>query len=103
MRIGALRTLLVATVLALIAIGPFSGGGLSFDGLAVITTLVAPAFYVIVLFVLPLDMVMTWVFSLNAATAERTRLRQVLVLEGVLFVLMLVAWAPFVLKLLRLR
>ena len=95
--------MLVLIALALIVIGPFAGGPVRFDGLAVIPTLVAPAFYVIVIFVLPLDMTMSWVFSTDAVPAERRRLRQAVALEGILLIAMLAAWAPFVLQLIRVR
>ena len=93
--------MLVLITLSLIAIGPFAGGPVRFDGWAIVPTLVAPAFYVIVIFVLPLDMTMSRVFMSGASEARRAQLKRVMVTEAVLFVLMVIGWLPFVLQLLR--
>ncbi len=99
--LGPLRTMLVVLVLLLIAVGPFSGGEARVEGFAVFTSVVAPAFYVIMLFVIPLDITMTRVFMGESRGAERARYRFIIRLEVVLMVLMVLAWLPFVLDLLR--
>ncbi len=98
---GGLRLMLVALCAALVLVGPFSGGAVRFDGFALITTLVAPVAFAIFLFVLPLDMVMSWVFMSGASDTRRAALRRAIVTEGALMVLMVLAWLPFVLRLLR--
>lgn len=99
--IGFLRGALVVVVLSLIALAPFAGGPAQFSGWGLVVTVVAPAFYVVVLFVLPLDMLMTRVFMSDKSGAERARFRRILWTEAVLLVLMIASWAPFVAKLLR--
>ena len=93
--------MLVVIVLLLIVMGPISGGDARITGFAVFTSVVAPAFYVIMLFVLPLDITMTRVFMKEATGDEQSRYRFIIRLEVVLLVLMLLAWLPFILKLLE--
>ncbi len=100
-RLGALRAMLVAIVLLLILMGPISGGEARVSGFALFTSVVAPAFYVIMLFVLPLDITMSRVFMGEAQGEEKLRYRFIIRLELVLLALMLLAWLPFVLKLLK--
>lgn len=92
--------MLVIIVLILIVMGPFSGGDPTVAGFALLTSAVAPALYVIMLFVLPLDITMSRVFMKEAQGPERARYRFIIRLEVLLFVLMLLAWLPFILKLL---
>lgn len=98
---GALRLMLMALTVGLIVLGPLSGGAVSFEGVKLLTTLLAPTCFVIVLFVLPLDMTMARVFMSGVDDTRRTELRRVITTEIVLFVLLVLAWLPFVLKLLR--
>lgn len=100
-RLGALRTMLVTIVLLLILMGPISGGEARVSGFALFTSVVAPAFYVIMLFVLPLDITMSRVFMGEAQGEEKLRYRFIIRLELVLLALMLLAWLPFILKLLK--
>lgn len=100
-RLGVLRGLLVVIVLVLIVMGPVSGGDAQITGFAVLTSVVAPAFYVIMLFVLPLDITMSRVFMGEAEGEEKLRYRFIIRLELVLLALMLLAWLPFILKLLE--
>ncbi len=80
--------------------GPISGGEAQISGFAVFTSVVAPAFYVIMLFVLPLDITMSRVFMGEAQGEEKLRYRFIIRLELVLLALMLLAWLPFIIKLL---
>lgn len=93
--------MLVIIVALLILMGPFSGGDPRITGFALFTSVVAPAFYVIMLFVLPLDITMTRVFMGDAEGDQRARYRFIIRLEVVLMVLMLLAWMPFIVKLLK--
>ncbi len=93
--------MLVVIVLLLIVMGPISGGEARNSGFALFTGVVAPSFYVIMLFVLPLDMTMSRVFMGEAQGDERARYRFIIRLELVLLALMLLAWLPFILRLLE--
>jgi hypothetical protein len=100
---GALRLLLLGTALVLIALGPFSGGRVTLDGLAIVTTLLAPVAFAIYVFLLPLDIAMTAVFMSDASLTRRAALKRALITEVAIFVLLMLAWLPFVLSMLRLR
>jgi uncharacterized membrane protein len=99
---GPLRLLLIATVVLLAMVGPFSGGRVDLAGFALIFTLVGPVAYAIFIFVLPLDMTMTRLFMSDAEPARRAALKRALITEAVLLAVMLLAWLPFTLQLLRL-
>lgn len=101
--LGALRIALCAVVIALIAAAPFGGGQARFEGLAFVLTVLAPALFVMFVFILALDLVMTRVFLVDAEGDARRRLVRVLRVEGVLFAFLLLAWAPLVIRLLALR
>ena len=98
---GTLRWMLIIIAVILMLLGPVSGGPVTFEGLGLLTTLLAPTFYVVIIFVLPLDMTMTRVFMTEADDARRVQLKRVMITEAVLLALMLLTWLPFVLKLLR--
>lgn len=100
---GALRLLLLGTALVLIVLAPFSGGRVSFDGLAIVTTLLAPVAFAIYVFLLPLDMAMTAVFMSDASGPRHAALKRALITEVAVFVVLMLAWLPFVLSMLRLR
>jgi hypothetical protein len=98
---GPLRVLLLGSAAALIVLGPFSGGPVSFEGIALFTTLLAPVAFAVFVFVLPLDMLMALVFMSGADTTRRARLRRVVITEGSLLALLVLAWAGFVAQLLE--
>jgi hypothetical protein len=100
--LGALRLCLCAVVISLVAIAPFSGGQARYEGFAFVTTVLAPAFFVMFLFIVPLDLAMTRIFMSDKTGPERTRYRRVLWVEGSLLLALVASWAPLVVKLLRL-
>ena len=101
---GALRVLLLAGVVALIIAAPFSDGAVHASGHASVWPLVrgviAPTLFVIMVFVLPLDITMTLVFMSGRHGEERRRLRRIVQTETVALVAMIVAWIPLVMRLL---
>jgi hypothetical protein len=100
---GTLRLMLIALIVLLTVLGPFSGGTVNFDGFALITTLVAPVMFAILVFVLPLELTMAAVFRSSASSEHRAELKRAMITETVLFAMMMLAWIPFILKLLRVR
>lgn len=102
-RVGFLRALLMLVTVALVALAPFSGGHIQTSGWPLVTTLVAPVFFAILAFVLPLDMLMTWVFMSGSTEDERRRLKVILLTEVALLLVLLIAWSPFVIALVRVR
>ena len=100
-RFGALRLLLVVTVAVLIVVAPFSDNPSHATGWALARSVIAPTMFVIMAFVVPLDITMTLVFMSDREGAERHRLKRIAQVEAMLFVAMLAAWTPLVLRLLR--
>ncbi len=102
-RVGFLRATLMLAAVLLIFLAPFAGGHIQTSGWPLITTLLAPVFFAMFVFVLCLDMLMTRVFMSGSSDAERQRLTMIFRSEALLLLILLVSWAPFVLALLRLR
>lgn len=100
---GALRVMLMILVIALIVLSPFAGGSVRVDGWAIVPTLLAPALYVVVVFVLPLEMVMSLIFLSDKQGPERRRYQRIFVVELAMFLVLLAAWAPFLVALLSKR
>ena len=102
-RIGFLRATLMLTTVLLIFLAPFAGGHIQTSGWPMVTTLLAPVFFAMFIFVLCLDILMTRVFMLGCSDAERQRLTMIFRSEALLLLILLASWAPFVLALLQLR
>ncbi len=97
---GALRLLLIGFVLLLTLVAPFSGGN-NYDSAAVLITVVAPAMFVIMTFVLALDMLMSLLFRVDTAGAERRRMNRILKIEALVFIAMNLTWLPVVVPLVK--
>ena len=100
-QLGVLRLLLLVGVVALIVAAPFSDVPAHSAGWPLVRGVIAPTLFVIMAFVLPLDITMTLVFMSGRQGPQRRRLRRIAVTEAVLLAAMLVAWTPLVLRLLR--
>ena len=98
---GALRILLVASVVALVIVAPFSGGPIDVAGWPLVRSVIAPTLFVIMVFVVPLDITMTLVFMSERQGRERRRLKRIAQVEALLLAAMLAAWAPLVMRLLE--
>ena len=93
--------MLALLVLVVSAASPFSEGPAVYAGWRLATTMIAPAIFVMLVFLLPLDMIMSAVFMSGGSPARRSRFRRIMGIELVLLVAMVVAWLPFVLRLLN--
>jgi len=93
--VGPLRLVLLVLATCAIALAPFSGGEVQYTFPEVITTLVAPPFAVMMVFILGLDMLMSWVFMAGREVADKRRLRAVIMLEIVALAALIAVWAPF--------
>jgi hypothetical protein len=98
--LGPLRQGMLGFVLLLTVIAPFSGGS-DHEGLAIFINLVAPALYVMMFFVLPMDMFMSYIFRVEQTGAKRQRMNHILQIELVAFIAMNLSWLPFVAKLIN--
>lgn len=98
-QLGAMRLLLLGVVVLSLPLAPFAN--VEPVGWGVVTAYIAPAVSVLLIFVLLLDALMSRVFAIDMAGAQRavasTRIRADLL--GVLAIL--VVWGPFYYSLLR--
>ena len=90
--------LVVFTVILIVA-APFGMAESEYDNWRIIPTVVLPVLAIVFLFVLPLDMMMTWVFA-KGDINRRERLRRALLIEGLALFALIGAWTPFTLQLL---
>ena len=97
---GPLRGMMAVVVLILVLSAPAALTPASAYGWSVLPTVVAPALFVIFIFVLPLDVVMTLVFRSDKEGEERARLSKVLVIDVVLTAALALSWTPYILSLL---
>ena len=98
---GVLRVLLVLGIVALVIVAPFSDAPTHTSGWPLVRSVIAPTMFVIMVFVLPLDLVMTLIFMSDRQGPERRRLRIIARIEAVMFIVMLAAWTPLLIRLLR--
>mgnify|MGYP006451185629 FL=1 len=94
--LGTLRCLLMLAVLLSISAAPFADGTERLRGLMIVPTVLGPTVMMILMFVLPLDMVMSRVFMLDSPPERRARLKRVILTELVAFAALLGAWLPFI-------
>jgi len=99
-RVGFLRAAMLLVVLVLASLAPFAGGYAQTSGWPLVTTVLAPVLFVVFVFVVLLDMLMTCVFMSGRDGDERRRLVMILRTEAVLLVVLLAAWSPLVWRLL---
>ena len=100
-RVGFLRALLMFITVLLVFLSPFAGGHVQTSGWPLVTTVLAPVCFVIFVFVLCLDMLMTCVFMSGQSDDERRRFIMIVRSEALLLVILLLSWAPFVWELLQ--
>ena len=93
--------MLFALVLLVSAAAPFSEGPAAYSGWRLATTVIAPALFVMLVFLLPLDMMMSAVFMSGREPATRARFRRIILAELALLAIMALSWLPFVLRLLN--
>lgn len=97
--LGALRVVLVSCTLSLIVLAPFADGNVYLHDARLLTSVVAPALMVIFVFVLMLDITMTYIFSLDTSPERRAGMRRAVRLELLALLALLAAWTPFALRL----
>ena len=99
--LGPLRCVLMVAVMVA-AGGAFFAGGGHYDPMSwqIVPRAIVPTMAVALLFVLPLDMLMTRVFMSDKAGEALARYRRVLRIEAGAYALLVLAWSPFLLRLL---
>ena len=94
-RLGALRVMLLLTILALLFAAPAPGTRPDYHGWGMIPTLIVPTLAPIMFMVLLLDVMMSAVFMVDKRGAERARLKYIVLLELLLAVTLMVVWYPY--------
>ncbi len=97
--LGPLRWMLALLVALVVLMAPAALGETRLDWPMVVPTVVAPAVAPILFFVLMLDVLMTRVLMSSADPAGRARLRRALVFDLAVTGVLVLAWAPFFLRL----
>lgn len=98
--LGLFRTVMLALILVLAMLGAFNDGQTHVEGLPLLTSVVAPAMMVIMIFVLLLDITMTRVFASEAEPTRKAQLRFASVVDSWSLLLLVLTWAPFVARML---
>lgn len=99
--IGPLRLALTTLVLLLIFAAFFADGKVYMHDWRLFPSVIAPSVTTMILFVLPLDITMSWVFKASTNEAsEIKRLGMVIKIDCVLFAMLILAWLPFMLTVL---
>jgi hypothetical protein len=98
--LGPLRALLAACVVLVIACAPFATGETQVRDWRFLPSVLGPTLMLLLFFVLPLDMTMSWVFMQDRDDADRRRYRLIIGTEALLFAAMVLAWLPFTLTVL---
>ena len=99
-RLGTLRSGLAFATLIVIGAAPFADGSVHMHDWRLFPSVIAPTIMMMLVFTLPLDMTMARIFMSDAETQERERLRLIIRLEALMLILMLLAWIPFMLRVL---
>lgn len=97
-RLGVLRTLLLGSAALVIAATPFADGAVHLHDWRLLPSVIAPSIMMMLVFAIPLDITMTCIFRVDADPAEQRRLGTVVRIEAVVYVAMLLAWTPFIIK-----
>jgi hypothetical protein len=98
--LGLFRTVMLGTTVVLAGLGPFNDGTTYVSGWRLLTSVVAPAMMVIMVFLLLLDITMTRVFATDALPDRQKMLLKASVVETWLLLGLCLAWAPFMLRML---
>jgi len=93
-QLGPFRITLALATLMLALAAPFALGESQYHDWRILPTVVAPVLTVMLLFLLPLDMLMSWVFA-RGDPARAARLGAVIRTEAVLVGILLLSWWPF--------
>ena len=97
---GLFRNVMLALTVMLALLGPLNDGVTYLSGWRFFTSVVAPAMMVIIVFLLMLDITMARVFAKDAEPARSVTLRRASNTEALALLVLLLAWSPFVLRML---
>lgn len=87
-----LRIVMICFTLVLAVLSRFAGDEVVYSGWRIIPTLIAPALAPIMFFVIWLDVLMSWVFSIDAGKEEKSRFGRIVVTDVILVVVLTASW-----------
>ena len=94
-----MRFVLLLSVVILIVAAPFTGDKTVTYGWQMMTTVIFPVLVPMYFFILPLDMTMCGILMQDKSDAVRSNYKLIIWFELVLLVILLLAWLPFVYRL----
>lgn len=97
---GTLRLGLLTIALLVIILSVFADGNTYMRDWRIVPSVLAPSIMMMLVFAIPLEMTMTRIFITNAEPAEKARLQRILKLEAIVYLLLIVSWTPFFIKVL---
>ena len=97
---GTLRLGLLTIALLVIIMSAFADGNTYMHDWRIVPSVLAPSIMMMLVFAIPLEMTMTRIFITNAEPAEQRRLQRILKLEAIVYLLLIVSWTPFFIKVL---
>jgi hypothetical protein len=95
--LGTLRILLALATCFLIALAPFAKAADYQSGWDIFRGIVAPALAVPMMFVLLVDLLMSWIFLSSVDAGEQPRYKAIIRLECLLFAILSSVWIPMIL------
>ena len=95
----ALRVIMASVTLYAVVSSRFTGDEVHYSGWEMVPSLIVPAIVPILFFVIWLDILMTWVFRVDAVGEERSRLGRALIVSFSLVVLLILSWIGYFLSL----
>ena len=96
--LGTLRLLMMLVAVMCIAAAPFANGATYTRDWRLLPTVIAPSIMMMLVFAIPLDVCMARIFMTAADLDEQARLRHAIYVELVVLVALVLAWTPFMLK-----
>ena len=101
MSVGPLRMALYSLTFILVVAALFTDGKVHMHDWRLFPNVIAPSIAMMVFFVFPLDMTMAAIFrSSTEADDERKRLSFAIKMDCLFYLLLIIAWLPFMLKVL---
>ena len=98
--LGLTRGAMLATVALLCVLGPLNDGVTRTSGIGLLVSVVAPATMVVLVFVLLLDITMTRIFASDCEGERKRQFLSASITETWALVALVLAWLPFMLRLL---
>lgn len=94
-----LRIMLLTAALIIIVLAPGADSTVSYEGWAMVPTLLLPTLAPLIFMVLLLDSLMSRVWMIDAKGSERNKFKNIIKVNLFVVLLLVLAWAPFFIRL----